>query len=88
MLDNYATGIGQCSQTVIILDDKVNLFFRHWWHDDPRTGIHHLQYAIDDFTTPLIDREIASGELISGSPIVPSYTWGRIDPRYGFGFLT
>ena len=88
MLDNYATKIGVCSQTVIVLDDKVNLFFRNWWNDDPDTGIQQLQYAIDDFTTPLIDREIASGELISGSPIVPSYTWGRIDPRYGIGFLT
>jgi len=88
MLDNYATGVGQCGQTVIVLDDKVNLFFRNWWNDHPDTGIQQLQYAIDDFTTPLIDREIASGELISGSPIVPCYTWGRIDPKYGIGFLT
>ncbi len=88
MLDNYATKIGACGQTVIVLDDKVNLFFRNWWNDDPRTGIQQLQYAIDDFTTPLINREIAKGELISGSPIVPCYTWGRIDPRYGIGFFT
>ena len=88
MLDNYATKIGVCGQTVIILDDKVNLFFRNWWNDHPDTGIQQLQYAIDDFTAPLIDREIAKGELISGNPIVPCYTWGRIDPRYGIGFLT
>ena len=92
MLDNYATKIGACAQTVIVLDDKVNLFFRNWWNDHPDTGIQQLQYGIDDFsaplTAPLIDREIAVGEMISGSPMVPCYTWGRIDPRYGIGFLT
>jgi len=88
VLDNYWTVIGACSPIVMILDDKVNLFFRNWWNDDPGTETQQLQYDKNDFTTPLINREIVTGQLFEGYPLVPCYTWARVDPRYNMGFLS
>jgi hypothetical protein len=88
VLNDYWSIIGSCGSVVMILGEKVNLFFRNNWNDDPNTEIQQLQYAIDDFTTPLINREVIAGELFEDFPLTPSYTWGRIDPRYNMGFLT
>jgi hypothetical protein len=87
-LNNYWSVIGSCGSIVMILGDKVNLFFRNWWNDDPGTEIQQLQYDINDFSNPLINKQIISGELYEGQPLTPSYCWGRIDPRYNIGFLT
>ncbi|UCF50599.1 MAG: hypothetical protein JSU91_03720 [Thermoplasmatales archaeon] len=88
LLNNYWSVIGSCGSIVMLLGDKLNLFFRNWWNDDPGTEIQQLQYDIDDFTTQLKNREVISGEWFEGSPLTPSYCWGKIDPRYNIGFLT
>jgi hypothetical protein len=88
LLDNYWTVIGACSPIIEVLDDKVNLFFRNWWNDDPNTEIQHLQYDKNNFNTQLINREVIKGRWFENWPITPSYLYGRVDPRYNIGFLT
>jgi len=88
LLDNYATGNGQLCPTVIVLGDKVNLFYRNGPNDTPSTGTQQKQYSKYDFSEPLINREILLGEMVYGSSITPCYTWARVDPRYNCGFLT
>jgi hypothetical protein len=87
-LDNYWTAVGACSPNVVILGDKVNLFFRNWWNDDSGTEYQQLQYDKSDFSTPLINRYVVLGSLYQGTPIVPCYGWSRVDPRYNTGFLS
>jgi hypothetical protein len=88
LLDNYWTIIGACSPIVEVLDEKVNLFFRNWWNDDPDTEIQQLQYDKNDFNTQLINRKVIKGRWFEDWPITPSYLYGRVDPRYNIGFLT
>ncbi len=87
-LDNFWTVIGACSPNVIILDDKVNLFFRNWWNDDPGTKYQHLQYDKNDFSAPLKNQQVVLGGFYQGSPIIPCYGWSHVDPRYNMGFLS
>jgi hypothetical protein len=88
LLDNYWTVIGACCPIVEVLDDKVNLFFRNWWNDDPNTEIQQLQYDKNNFNTQLINREVIKGRWFEDWPITPSYLYGRVDPKYNIGFLT